>query len=429
LKIYSLRYRMAIAVFILEAIMMGLVLGKTLTYAYESTGNQIEKSDEVILDLLSTLGKTALFTDEYHQAQYNFEQAVKDPHILRIILINNEDRIVVSTKFEEVGSKIFKLESTKSQFWRSKDLDSLGKLAILFSNEYLDESIKKMIHMGIIIAISGMLIILLSSLTIGHFLTRRLTILTDKATQFSNGNMRVKTGFKGKDEVAIVGQAFDQMVTKVRESFYALQEARDDLEEKVKERTQELTKLNRKLKQLSETDSLTTIPNRSKFDKFLEKSWFRSKRHHDNVTVLLIDVDFFKLYNDNYGHKAGDECLTKVARAIFESVNRSSDDLVARYGGEEFAVILQSTDLTGGKIIATKIQQSISNLKVKHEFSQTGDCLTVSIGIALMDAENDVAADDVVKRADLALYEAKDRGRNCFVVMNMDGGFEFSDTD
>ena len=403
--------------------MMAFVLTKTLNYAHESTREQLFKSDQIILDLLSTMGKTALFSDEYHEAQYNFEQAAKESHIIQIVLINSDDRIVVSTNFEDVGQKKFEFKNTDNRFWRFRELEDLGKLAILFSNETLDEAYTTMVRLGVVIAVTGMLIVFLSSLTIGHFLTRRLSILTDKATQFSNGDMKVKTGFKGHDEVAIVGQAFDQMVTKVRQSFYALQEARDDLEERVKERTEELTLLNEKLKSLSETDGLTMIANRAKFDQFLEKSWQRSKRHHDKVVLLLIDVDFFKPFNDNYGHQAGDECLIKVAKAINTSASRSTDDLAARYGGEEFAVILQATDLDGGKAVAEKIQSAINELHIRHEYSKVGACVTASIGIALMDVKNDSAPDEVIKRADLALYEAKERGRNSIVIMNPDGSF------
>ena len=415
---------MAIAVFVLEAIMMAFVLGKTLTYAHGSTKEQIQKSDQVILDLLSTMGKTALFSDEYHEIQYNFEQAVKNPHIVRILLLNNEDRIVVSTEFEDVGSKKSEFNDEKNRFWLSRELSGQGKLAILFSNEYLQQALNTMIRMGVIIAVTGMVIILVSSLTIGHLLTRRLSILTDKATAFSNGDMKVKTGFKGQDEVAIVGQTFDQMVSKISQSFYALQEARDDLERRVNERTRELTQLNIQLKEMSETDSLTMIPNRARFDKFLKESWLRSKRHHDSVVLLLIDVDFFKLFNDNYGHRAGDDCLIKVAQAIYGSIERRADDLAARYGGEEFAVILQSTDLNGGKIVAQKIQDAIRKLKIDHEFSKIGGCVTASIGISAMDVDIDTAEDDVVKRADLALYKAKELGRNCIVKMSLDGSYE-----
>lgn len=397
--------------------MMTFVLGKTLTFAHQSTSEQIVKSDQVIMTLLSTVAKTALFSDEYDEVQYNFEQAVKDPRILRIMLLNNDDRVMVSTRFEDVGSEVRQFEDGKNRTWHFSQLDDFGKLAILFSNEQQDQVLKTMIQMGVLIAVSGMLVILIASLSIGHLLTRRLSVLTDKATQFSNGDMQVKTGFRGHDEVAIVGQTFDQMVEKIGYSISALQQARDDLEERVRERTLELTELNRKLKELSETDGLTGIANRAKFDRFLHDSWLRCKRHQDDVSLLLIDVDFFKPYNDNYGHQAGDECLVKVAGVIDDAVRRNSDDLAARYGGEEFAVVLRSTNITGAVKVAEKIRQDMHALKLKHEYSKPRPVLTLSIGIAAIDPINDKDENDVIKRADQALYQAKENGRDRVFVI------------
>lgn len=396
--------------------MMMFVLGKTLSYSQETAKAQMQQSDKVIMDLLGTMSRSALFSEEFDEVQYNMEQATRDPHIIRILLADSLGRVVVSSEFKYVGNKMPSLVSPPDQFWHTRQLNGMGQLAILFSNESLKKATKTMTHMGAVIAVTGMIIILISSLTIGHFLTRKLCLLSERASQFANGDMKVKTGFEGRDEVAIVGQTFDQMVNKISASIHSLQEARDDLEKRVDERTRELSELNLKLKTLSETDPLTMIANRARFDKVLTEGWKRSNRNNDTISLLLIDVDFFKLFNDSYGHQAGDDCLIQVARTINGHTQRDPGDLAARYGGEEFAVILYSTDVKGALLVAEKVRKSIEDLKIEHKASSAAGIVTVSIGVSTINVEKDTGPEAVIKRADLALYEAKEKGRNQVVA-------------
>ncbi|MCD4722308.1 MAG: diguanylate cyclase [Desulfobacula sp.] len=174
---------------------------------------------------------------------------------------------------------------------------------------------------------------------------------------------------------------------------------------------QALKKLNEKFKMLSVMDGLTQIPNRRRFDEYLESEWKRHSRDKVQLSVILSDIDFFKLYNDNYGHQAGDDCLQKVARAIQDSAHRSSD-LAARYGGEEFVLVLPSTDKDGAMAVAEKVRKNVMNLEIAHEKSKVNGHITLSLGVATMVPGNDNSAQDLVALADQALYEAKDNGRN-----------------
>lgn len=174
---------------------------------------------------------------------------------------------------------------------------------------------------------------------------------------------------------------------------------------------QEIKKVNEKLKMLSVIDGLTQIPNRRKFDEYLGTEWKRHYRDKDCISVILCDIDFFKLFNDNYGHQAGDECLQKVAKAINDCAHRATD-LAARYGGEEFVIVLPCTDHDGAMAVSEEVRTHVSNLNVEHVKSKVCDHVTLSLGVATMVPNGDYSADDLVALADEALYEAKENGRN-----------------
>ena len=177
----------------------------------------------------------------------------------------------------------------------------------------------------------------------------------------------------------------------------------------VTEKTSELNDANKKLKKLSRIDGLTGIANRRFMDDFFDKEWLRAIRNKTSISFILIDIDFFKLYNDNYGHPKGDECLKKVAAKLKEQVNRSGD-LVARYGGEEFALVLADTEKA--EYIANNCQQSIEELQIPHAFSKTADVVTISVGLCTIVPEKGTDPGLIIETADKALYKAKEAGRN-----------------
>jgi len=167
------------------------------------------------------------------------------------------------------------------------------------------------------------------------------------------------------------------------------------------------------LKVLANTDGLTGVAKRRAFDNALETEWRRGILHHQPLAVLMIDVDEFKLFNDQHGHGAGDAALRMVARCISESIRRPGD-IAGRYGGEEFCVLLPSTDLVGALLVAENLRQTIEKQNELHPFSMHGR-VTVSIGVAVHsgDARDAETAADCLSRADANLYAAKAAGRNC----------------
>ncbi|MCP1626945.1 sensor domain-containing diguanylate cyclase [Pseudomonas nitroreducens] len=198
-------------------------------------------------------------------------------------------------------------------------------------------------------------------------------------------------------------QAQQQLVDNLRSSEH-------ELELRVAERTDELRELNNQLEAMSLTDALTGIANRRRFDQVLEQEWGHARRSGELLALAIVDVDWFKRYNDHYGHPAGDACLRDIAQALATTVNRSTD-LVARYGGEEFVFLAPMTDIAGVRGMANKLLQAVENLALPHELSPLGR-VSVSIGVAASLPGKESSADALVERADAALYEAKKQGRN-----------------
>lgn len=185
----------------------------------------------------------------------------------------------------------------------------------------------------------------------------------------------------------------------------------DRMQQNLNELNAELQSHKEILSQMSYLDGLTSIANRRRFDEYLEDEWQRHCRSKLFLTLILLDLDYFKQFNDHYGHGAGDECLIKVARTIHNSVKRSVD-LVARFGGEEFVIVLPQTELSGAVQVASDVQQNLRELAVPHEYSAIASIVTVSMGIAAMVPESNATSQDLVEAADRQLYEAKDAGRN-----------------
>lgn len=177
------------------------------------------------------------------------------------------------------------------------------------------------------------------------------------------------------------------------------------------ELVESLRESNRQLAELSTIDGLTGIANRRHFDELLEKEILRCKREGKPVSLLMLDIDFFKEYNDEYGHLKGDECLQKISQALQQKIKRPGD-IVARYGGEEFCIITPATGQDGAFQLARQIQQGIEQLGIYHGKSDVASNVTVSIGIATLLPTDTCNSREILSAADTALYEAKKAGRN-----------------
>jgi diguanylate cyclase (GGDEF)-like protein len=187
------------------------------------------------------------------------------------------------------------------------------------------------------------------------------------------------------------------------------------LTRKVQEQAIALQQANQKLHRLANLDGLTEVANRRRFDEYFDQEWQRSGREQTPLSLILCDIDYFKNYNDHYGHQAGDACLRRVAKTISETLRRPAD-LVARYGGEEFAIILPNTPSEGAIHIAELLQLRMKQLEILHAQSRVNSYVTLSLGISsqvpVLSQENK----SLIAATDKALYLAKSEGRNTFCM-------------
>ncbi|MFT5675277.1 MAG: diguanylate cyclase (GGDEF)-like protein, partial [Paraglaciecola sp.] len=214
---------------------------------------------------------------------------------------------------------------------------------------------------------------------------RRLVTLNLLVKDKLVGNERIRN-LKGNDEISDIANTFNLFARTIEEQ-------------------------KRTLQHLSLSDGLTGIGNRRALDERLLHEIQLSMRQKWSVSILLLDVDFFKPYNDTHGHVAGDKCLQVVAKTISQSMLRNSD-FVARYGGEEFICVLPDTDEGGAREIAERVMVKIAEMKIPHGHSKTSPYITFSVGIATSSSERILSPDELIKNADKALYAAKNNGRN-----------------
>ncbi len=175
--------------------------------------------------------------------------------------------------------------------------------------------------------------------------------------------------------------------------------------------TVDLHEINLDLTDKVHFDTLTGIYNRRYMEENIQKNIKALSRSGGVMSIMIMDIDFFKKYNDTYGHSAGDNCLRLVAKTLADCVTRAFD-FVARYGGEEFVVVLPNTDEKGAEIIAGNILKAVMNLGIPHEKNEAASCVTISIGSTTIQVEHTDKYTDYIKRADIALYKSKQTGRN-----------------
>ncbi len=414
----SLRYRIAVTVFLLETIMLVTVLYTTLTFIETQARKDNDLRFQTVFQLIESMSRIALFSRQYDVLQQYIEQLSQDPQIISVNIANQNNITVVSDEFSKVGSSIKRTPQNKYKFVYTSELDGMGLLVAEFSYGRMIKTINEARDLGIFIALIGISIIGIASLSIGFFLTRRLVTLTTAVSTFrQNRSIDEKLNFFGNDEVGKLGSAFMQMAKEINDYVADLThkqqeliEAQEILEERVESRTRELKELNKKLQTLSERDELTGIANRRKLESTIEAEIASAKRTRKPLALIMIDVDYFKVFNDAYGHIEGDFALRALAQSIKSSLSRKTD-FVARYGGEEFSVVLPATDKEGAKVVAEIIRRDVELLAIPHNHSETSNVVTVSQGIEIFNEELDKIS--FIANADKALYAAKLNGRNC----------------
>jgi diguanylate cyclase (GGDEF)-like protein len=249
-------------------------------------------------------------------------------------------------------------------------------------------------HVVFSLVVAGLVLLVLLSTLLQRIVLGPVSRLTEHARAIRTvGDLSARIHLRRSDEIGQLSCEFDGMMAEIEQ------------------KTSEIARANCELQRLSHEDMLTRLANRRKFEECLSQEWQRMFRERRPLSLILCDLDFFKLFNDTYGHQEGDRCLKLVAGALLENSRRPTD-LVARFGGEEFAIVLADTEMAGALAVAEAVRGAVRLLKIPHQSSTIDPYVTLSAGVATLVPEAELAPDILVSLADQALYCAKQQGRN-----------------
>jgi diguanylate cyclase (GGDEF)-like protein len=280
-------------------------------------------------------------------------------------------------------------------------------------------------HLMILLCIAAALAVILLNNLISRWLSQSIKHLNDASQNIARGDFDQKIVDPRIQEFSMLASSFDQMSQEIQQSRQQLEEYSRSLEQKVSERTADLEQeimrraavelalqaANEELEEIAYLDGLTQIANRRQFDSRLQQEWRRLQRDGLPLSLIICDIDYFKQYNDTYGHSEGDVCLRQVGQTIAGCARRAAD-LAARYGGEEFVALLPNTPTDGAIQVAKVIQSQIKALQMPHAQSAVSDLVTLSFGIATIIPGDRNSPEELILRADRALYKAKQAGRD-----------------
>ncbi|ATD01192.1 MULTISPECIES: diguanylate cyclase [Pseudoalteromonas] len=323
--------------------------------------------------------------------------------------------IFMDRKYRDKSDQLIMTEDYRNKpvFAVSRQMDELDIAIIVKMDQQevrgLNDELQQLIIYLIILLV---FVVLLASLFLAKKITQPVLSITEVAVMISEGDLAKRIEFFSDDELGKLAQALNKMADRLINSNLIL-------EQKVKAKTSELQDANTQLQKIAQTDVLTGLKNRRYFDNYVNTEWVRSARAGIEVSVLLIDIDFFKSVNDSQGHNVGDEYLIKVAQTLNERISRTGD-LVARYGGEEFAALLIGANKEQATTVANEICKMVEALALPNALSKVSKYVTVSIGLCATSSTSKVDYISCLKAADEQLYKAKHAGRNQVCATSID---------
>ncbi|MBV1919037.1 MAG: GGDEF domain-containing protein, partial [Pseudomonadales bacterium] len=282
---------------------------------------------------------------------------------------------------------------------------------IEYDNQYHQDVLVKS---GFLLVLIVVVIIISSFLVVSFYMDRNIFVhiknIVNHLNALARGD-RVELDIQDPLEFKLISEAVNYMQDKILSRENDLRKVNEEFEGALIERTCELKRANEKLEHLSFHDGLTGLANRRRFDIALSDELRRLRRSSGTLSLLIIDIDYFKNYNDTLGHVAGDDCLRKIAWFLDDIVRRAPD-LAARYGGEEFSVILPDVDGVSAEKVASNVREGVFNLAIEHPSSSVGRYVSVSIGAITINIDSNYSPQQMVQKADKLLYMAKEAGRN-----------------
>ncbi|XGA79710.1 diguanylate cyclase [Halomonas sp. CH40] len=303
--------------------------------------------------------------------------------------------------------------------YQSERLAEELRQEMLAIEQSVDHKRQQVFVLALIGSVTMLLLIVGLSYALGRSIATPIENLAGVFRRLARGETApIKPGHEAGyelQELSRASEVFREKNAETQQLLARYREVSEVLEEKVKERTQALEEVNQQLQELSRTDGLTSLANRRYFEEILAREWLTAQRNDLSLTVIMLDIDYFKAFNDRYGHPVGDQCLREVALVLKQHARRGND-MAARYGGEEFIIILQDSDQQAGAVIAERLRYSLEALDIAHVDSPLKR-VTASLGVAAGKPGEDVGSTfELIKQADDALYRAKQTGRNRVVV-------------
>jgi diguanylate cyclase (GGDEF)-like protein len=391
-------------------------------FLYQNIISQFKKSKEskntLLINTISPIISLNISLG-LHESNVEYLQTILEQNsdIEFLELLDKNDNILYT--FTKPANEKFTIINTSinlasKNFYDSLSEELVGKILIHFSNEEFNELQK--INQKITLEVFALTLVLLLIFIL--FLNKKFQQLTQLSQQVlsydpKQNNLNLAPSPR-KDEIGVIQNAIVSMLEKITSYSKELDAINLSLEEKVHQRTADLKEANAKLQLLSTTDPLTGIANRRHFEQVFSDILGLSKRKQSQISVIMCDIDHFKVVNDTYGHQTGDKVLIAIAKTLQDSLKRNTD-IVARYGGEEFIIAMYDTDNKGAEALAEEIQKKLNNL---HFQEMPNKSVTMSFGISSCQVTHNSSSENIVKHADIALYKAKENGRNMIVSFN-----------
>jgi len=367
-------------------------------YINNEMKNHVAK-EKLFVEMLGTAITPGLLTNDIAQVYKTLEKVLSDRKYLHAIALHNAKKLRIFPLAPPVRSDLKAYKKLDHEI--DQQNRRIGQLEVWIDIQaILKGDVERIQSLETIFFILVLFVSVAATFWQSIWIRKPLEQLRDLSTSLS----------QGRYDTILTYQSSDEIGTLVR-SFITMREDIKERENQIQKANAKLSKLNEKLEKISNTDALTNTANRRMFDEVLAKEVRRNSRQETSLALILCDIDFFKQYNDTYGHQKGDGCLRKVAVAIKKASSRSAD-LVARYGGEEFAVILPNTREEQAVQMAQKIQLKVQALKIPHKGSSISNYVTISLGVVAMVPDRNMTMSALIEYADKALYEAKSEGRN-----------------